>query len=116
MDDKPTRVTLFDTVSVLNKRNPLWHEDDYLSKVFIWQTDLFVLDHIVEVCKEKCPDLLKFCLEYRECKTINGEPLSPYFGFHAFATLFFKESILHDIHGTSPVTDTYFGEMKDKNE
>ena len=108
--DGPTIISLYDTVEVLSKKNPDWIKDKFCQMIFAWNSDFFLDSHVEEVCKDKCPDLLGLCMEYRECKTVMGLTLPTMFGISAIQYVFptqIEETEFHRIE-CAPVRDAYF--------
>lgn len=108
--DGPTILTLYDTICVLEKKNPNWIHDKLCQMIFAWQSSLFLEDHVKEVCNSKCPNFLPLCLEYREYKTIMGFPLPENFGLEAFEFIFPQPipDFENERFGCSPVRNCYF--------
>lgn len=114
--DKPTEITLYDTVIVLERKNPNWREYDFCIKIFVWQSSSFIDSHSDEVCNAKCAELMPLVLEYRQHTTINGDPLSHIFGLAALQYIFPTPICEPEIQcfGCAPVRDSYF--LVEKNE
>ncbi len=110
VSDEPTIISLYDTVGVLEKKNPNWRDDRFCCMIFAWQADFFLESHSEEVCKEKCPELFNLCLEYHEHKTMLGLALSPFFGIAAMEYIFASliEKTEYERFGCAPVRDAYF--------
>lgn len=109
-DDGPTILTLYDTITVLSRKNPEWLKDRFCQMIFAWQASMFLENHVDEVCKEKCPELRELCVEYRECKTMNGLPLDELFGIKALNYIMPKneDPYFEEPFGTAPVRDSFF--------
>lgn len=110
ISDEPTIISLHDTIEVLEKRNPNWESDEFCQKVFAWKAAFFLNSHSDEVIKEKCPQLMDMCLEYREHQTINGKKLHHMFGMKALAYIMpdFAEPEFEGPFGSTPVQYCYF--------
>lgn len=63
MTDAPTVLSLYDTITVLNNRNPNWRDVEFLINIFIWVSAIFDKQHVIEVCNTKCPELMHLCME-----------------------------------------------------
>lgn len=108
--NEPTVISLYDTIHVLSERNQDWLEDEFSCLIFVWQSSFFLDTHVEEVCKDKCPDLLGSCKEYRENETINGLPIPDTFGIKALDYIIPKSQEDYDLvnFGTSPIRNAYF--------
>jgi hypothetical protein len=111
-DDKPTTLTLYDTIEVLSRKNPDWINDSYCRCIFIWQSSKFIESHVKEVCEDKLSDyhLFILCKEFRENGTIIGVTLPSSFGFDALEYIFSNSNHKPEYikFETSPVRDCYF--------
>ncbi len=107
--DKPSILSLYDTLSLLENKNENWLNDRLCRMIFAWQSSIFDEDHVIEVCKEKCPEWLEVCLEYRRYKTIMGNFLYPDFSLQAIHYIVneTKEPFNQEKYGSAPVRDCY---------
>lgn len=116
-EDKPTILSLNDTVEVLANRNPEWRQHYFSCQIFIWQSAHFLESHADEVCNEKCPELMPLLVEYRKNNTILGYPLSHMFGTLALQYILPQiEKCDHELFGSSPVQGAYFKIMEKKDD
>ena len=108
--DEPTILTLYDTVTVLEKKNKNWRNEEICQMIFAWQASTFNENHFQEVCKEKCAELMDLCLEYREHETMRGKRLHHLFALAAMQYVLpqIDELCQWASFGTSPVKDAYF--------
>lgn len=111
ISNKPTEISLYDTVEMLSKRNPDWANDEFCQMILAWEASQFLNSHADKVVAEKCPHLRKLCVEYRELETMNGKPLHHLFGIKALEYFMpkYKDPFLHGPFGTSPVRNAFFG-------
>lgn len=110
-DDEPTICSLKDTIYVLSKRKPDWLNDNFCKMIFAWNSDLYNLDHVEEICQELPLEIKELCLEYREHKTMNGNKISESFGDESIQYIFFDDIYHEEIvtnFGSSPVREAYF--------
>jgi len=109
ISDEPTILTLYDTITLLERRNKNWRDDEKAQMIFAWQASTFLESHFEEVCKEKCPELMDLCLEYRKHETINGKRLPNYFAIEAMEYVLPDPVYLSECisFSTSPVRGAY---------
>lgn len=106
---EPTIISLYDTITVLERKNPDWLKDEFCCKIFAWQASMFLASHVKEVCQDKYPELLALCVEYRVLKTISGEPLPEWFAFEALKYYAKPVEEFYDgPFGCAPVRNCYF--------
>lgn len=110
MSDEPTILSLYDTITVLSRKNPKWRDDKFCQKILAWAASLFIETHVAEVCNAECPELIELCSEYREHKTMFGLFLPPFFGQDALEYIAPEPKLNVDFEkfGSSPVRDSYF--------
>ena len=107
--DEPTIISLYDTVYTLEKNNPNWLDDRSSRMIFAWQASLFLENHVEEVCKDKYPELMELCQEYRQYKTMMGLPISPLFGLEALEYVRPKDiEYSTERFGSYPIRECYF--------
>ena len=109
VSDEPTILTLYDTITLLERRNKNWRDEEKAQMIFAWQASTFLESHFEEVCKEKCPELMHLCLEYRQHETMNGKRLPNYFAIEAMEYVLPDPVYLCECisFSTAPVRDAY---------
>lgn len=110
VDDSPTIISLYDTIAVLDKKDSQWRDKEFTRNIFIWQSGLFLPEHVEEVCKDKCPELLNQCMEYQKHDTIEGMKLPISFSVKALEYIFpqIDQPENYERFGCAPVRDCYF--------
>ncbi len=109
IDDSPTIFSLQDIISLMEKKyGKDWMKVDFAKIMVIYQSRLFLIDHVKEVC-ENYPGLFELCEEYYLCETIEGKALPEDFvmKIFEFANTFVieEENITFQ---TSPVRNAYW--------
>ena len=112
MSDEPTVLSLEDIVSVFKQRGLTdWQNDEYLVKIFIWNSGIYLRSHAEEVAEKY--SVLELCKEYWEHNTIKGIPLPKDFSNEALMWLQAPyleqmDKIIYQNHETAPVRNAYW--------
>ena len=108
-DAEPTILSFEDSINLMKKKyGDDWFKNPFAKMILVWNSSLFLTDHVKEVC-EKYPGLHDLCEEYYNFGTVEGNPLP--IDFHSKIMEFmlgFDLPKKMEIFGTSPVRNSYW--------
>ena len=85
-----------------------WIDNEFAKLIVIWNSSLFLRNHVKEVCN-KYPGLHELCEEYYNSNTISGKSLPEDFHMQIFNFIrSFNSAEELVTFGSSPVKDSYW--------